>query len=179
MHNHPYDSHDHFVQVLDEMTLNDIIPELTSNNLPHKDYSALIKMSRYMGYKGNILKFFVPNKYNGWNCMIRYVEWEEQMRDTSITAVEAARLLIWGANLQVHCTCPAYHFWGMQYIDTQLDMAIYPEDRFPSIRNSQLRGIVCKHLKRTLFVTKFHSGTIAAAIKEQRRQLGIEYVKPN
>jgi hypothetical protein len=115
------------------------------------------------------MRFFVPNRYNGWFTYIRFVEWEEQILDDQITAVEAARLLFWGANLKVHCTCPAFTFWGSQYILTQQDAAIVPEVRFPHVRNPYLKGLVCKHLNRTLRVLPFHLGDIARAVADERK----------
>jgi hypothetical protein len=166
--------HDDTPHVLDEMFYKDLMAEINPNNLPHRDYAPLIPYVRYVGNKQNIMKFFVPNKYNGWNTYIQFVEWDEQVADNSITAVEASRLLLWGANLRLQCPCPAFKFWGMQYILTQLDAAIIPEIRYPHIRNPNLKGVVCKHLGRSLKVLPFHLGNIASAIKEQRKELHVQ-----
>ncbi len=157
--------------VLDEMFYKDIFKEINPNNLPHRDYAPLIPFVRYVGTKQNIMKFFVPNRYNGWNTYIQFMEWEEQVTDESITAQEAARLLLWSGNIRIHCPCPAFKFWGMQYILTQLDAAIIPEVRYPHIRNPNLKGIVCKHLNKTLKVLPFHLGNMATAVKNQRAQI--------
>ncbi len=156
---------------LDEMYYKDIMHQVIPGYLPHRDYSHLIKYVKYQGHTGNTQRYFVPNKYNGWVTYIRFLEWEDQVRDVSITPTEAARLLFWGANIQVHCGCPAFLFWGSQYILTQLDAAIVPETRFPHIRNPHLKGIVCKHLNRTLKVLPFHLGDMAQAIKADRQKL--------
>lgn len=157
--------------VLDEEYYKDIMSKVDPNWLPHKDYSKLIPFVRFVGVKQNIVKFFVPNKYNGWNTYIQFVEWQEQVVDPNLTAPEAARLLLWAGNIRVHCPCPAFKFWGMQYIMTQKDAAIIPEVRYPHIRNPQLKGVVCKHLNRTLKVLPFHLGNLASAVKEQRAEL--------
>ena len=161
--------HDDTPHVLDEEYYKDIMTEINPNNLPYKDYAPLIPFVKYVGTKKNNMKFFVPNKYNGWNTYIQFVEWMEQVNDASLTANEAARLLLWGANIRVHCPCPAYKFYGSQYILTQLDAAIIPEKRYPHIRNPNLKGIVCKHLNRCLKTLPFHLGDMASAIKEQRK----------
>lgn len=168
-HNHPYFQDDHPI-VLDEMNYKDIMKHIDPRNLPHRDYAPLIKYVKYIGTEGDIMKFYVPSptKINSWHTYIQFDEWDAEIRDTSISAVEAARLLLWGANIRVHCDCPAYKFWGMQYIDTQLDIAINPEERFPHIRNPNLKGIVCKHLSRNIKVLPFHLGDMAKAIKYQR-----------
>ncbi len=138
--------------------------------MPHKDYSPLIPFVRFDGYKGNTLRFFVPNRYNGWQTYVRFTEWNEVLDDREYNATESARLLLWGGNLKVHCGCPAYLFWGMNYILTTKDAAIVPETRFPSIRNPNLKGGLCKHLTRTLKVLPFHLGDMSRAIKQQREK---------
>ncbi len=165
---HPY-FHDDHPHILDEMFYKDIMAEINPNNLPYRDYAPLIPYVKYVGTKQNIMKYFVPNTYNGWNTYIQFMEWNEQVADESLTAPEAARLLLWSGNIRVHCPCPAFKFWGSQYILTQLDSAIIPENRYPHIRNPSLKGIVCKHLNRSIKVLGFHLGDMASAIKEQRR----------
>ena len=159
------------MEILSEAYYKELMGLYVKGWMPHNDYSPLIKMVRYEGYKNNTLKFFVPNKYNGWNTYVRFSEWDDVIKDTEYNAVESSRLLLWGANLQLHCGCPAYLFWGMNYILTQKDSAIFPEDRFPTIRNPHLKGGLCKHLTRTLKVLPFHLGDIARAITEQRTKI--------
>jgi hypothetical protein len=154
--------------VLDEETYKVLLQQVDPNWMPHKDYSPLIPYVKFVAIKNNVMKFFVPNKYNGWNTYIQFPEWYEQVDDENITAPEAARLLLWAGNIRVHCPCPAYKYWGYQYIMTQAESAIIPEVRFPHIRNPHLKGVCCKHLNRTIKVLGFHSGSIASAVKEQR-----------
>lgn len=167
---HPYFADEHPV-VLDEMQFSEIMHAIDPRDLPYRNYEPLIKFVRYVGTQDNIMKFFVPSptKINRWNTYIQWTQWHEQVRDTSITATEAARLLLWGGDLRWHCACPAYKFWGMQYISTELDIAIISEIRRPNIRNPQLKGIGCKHLIRCTKVLPFHLGDMAKAIKEQRQ----------
>lgn len=163
---------DNFTRIpLNEMYYKDIMRKIVPGWLPHKDYSHLIKSVTYKGNVGNTLRFFVPNKYNGWYTYVRFVEWDDQVLDLNINPVEAARLLLWGANLKLHCTCPAHLFWGYQYIQTQYDAAIVPEMRPPVNRNPTQKGFVCKHQKRCLSVMPWYLGDMASAIKKQRSQL--------
>ena len=139
-------------------------------DLPHRDYAPLIPFVKYVGSKQNTLKFFCPNRYNGWNSYIQFEQWDDVKNDASLSAVEAARLLLWSSNIRVHCPCPSFKFWGYQYVLTQLEAAIVPETRYPHIRNPRLKGTCCKHLRRVLKVLPFHLGNIANAIKQQRLQ---------
>ena len=160
-------------QILNEMYYKTMMTKVDPNWLPHKDYSHLIPYVKYQGTNGNTQRYFVPNHYNGWMTYIRFEEWYDQVQDMSLNAVEAARLLFWGANIKVHCGCPAFLFWGHEYVATMNDAAIVPETRFPHVRNPYLKGICCKHLIRTLKVLPFHLGDIASEIKKQRQELGL------
>jgi hypothetical protein len=163
--------------MLDEVTYKDILHVIDPRDLPHIDYAPLIKFVKYVGTDENTMKFFVPSltpqKYpsvlNAWNTYIQFVEWDAEVRDTNLTAPEAARLLLWSGNIRVHCGCPSFKFWGYQYILTQLDAAMSAETRFPRIRNPQLKGICCKHLRKSLKTLPFHLGDMAKAIKQQRQ----------
>lgn len=168
-HNHPY-FHDSHPVMLDEFTYKDMLHVIDPRDLPHKDYAPLIKYVKYVGIENDIMKFYVPSptKINMWNTYIQFEEWDAQVRDTDINGPEAARLLLWSGNIRVHCPCPSFVYWGYQYILTQLDASMFKEERFPKIRNPQLKGICCKHLRRTLKVLPFHLGDMATAIKQQR-----------
>jgi hypothetical protein len=172
---HPY-FHDDVPIKLDEETYKSLIRDITNNNvpgeivhnLPHRDWAPLIKHVKYVEREQNIFKFFVPNKYNGWETYVQFSEWDDVVGDITYNPVDSARLLIWSGNLRLHCPCPSYKFWGYQYLLTQKEAAIIPEDRFPTIRNPNLQGVCCKHLRRVMKVLPFQSGKIAAEIKKAR-----------
>lgn len=157
--------------IINEEYYKQLMVKFDPNWLPHKDYSPLIPYVKHIGHKGNTMQFFVPNKYNGWTFYVRFKEWYDVLNDRDYNSVESSRLLLWGANIQVHCGCPAYLFYGYNYILTQKDAAIVPEDRPPNIRNPSLKGICCKHGVRTLKVLPFHLGDISREIDKQRREI--------
>lgn len=51
-------------------------------------------------------------------------------------------------DMRVRCSCPAFLYWGSEYIATQLDYILegYEENRFPSIRDPELKNTACKHV---------------------------------
>lgn len=161
---------------LDEYGYRDIMGNIEKNNvagrrlnkLPFRDWAPLIPSVHYKGYAKNVMQFLVPGKWNAWETYIQFDEWAEQVADTSVTPDEAARLLFWAGNIRVHCPCPSFSFWGFRYIMTTRDAAMFPETRFPRIRNPQLKGVVCKHLIKTLKVLPFHLADMATAIRQQR-----------
>lgn len=50
------------------------------------------------------------------------------------------------SDVKVHCNCPAFQYWGSHYTLDQLDSAITPENRFPSVRDPNMERTLCKHL---------------------------------
>lgn len=162
--------------MLDEDTYKDLMRDVTQNNLPgalvhnlpHRDWAPLLRSVQFVEEQEGMLKFFVRNRYNGWFTYVKFVDWMPMVVDTSVTAPEAARLLLWAGNIQLHCPCPSYKYWGYNYILTRKDAAILPENRFPKIRNPELKGVACKHLRRTLKVLPFHLGTMAKEMKVDR-----------
>lgn len=158
-------------EYLKEFTVRNFISVFNPRDLPHRDYAPLLKSVNYRGTRGNTMRFFVRNNINGWMTYVRFKEWDEQLRDFSITPVEASRLLLWSGNIEVGCGCPSFKFYGYQYILTQLGAAIVPEVRFPHIRNPHLRGLCCKHLRRSICTLPFHLGDISQAIKFQRQRI--------
>ena len=179
---------------LDELYYKDLMKEIVPNNvagrktgnLPFRDWAPLVPTVDYAGFRNGIVHFEVPTptpheaqrRLNVWDSYIKFVEWEDQVVDLTLEPMEAARLILWGANLQVHCNCPSYSFWGFQYIMTQLDASIFPETRFPGIRNPHIKGIVCKHLIRVLKVLPFYAGDLARSIKQERARLKLHAPTP-
>jgi hypothetical protein len=153
--------------VLDEETYKELTGLIDPNFLRQGIRAARLARVEYTGFTGRIMRFHVPTKHGGFENYIRFMEWYDVAPDTSMDANERARLLVWAGNVQLHCTCPSFLFWGYQYILTQYDASLVPQERFPKIRNPQLKGIVCKHLNRTLKAFPFHIGDIAREIKNQ------------
>jgi hypothetical protein len=178
---HPYFHDEHPAMELDEMAYADLLHAIDPRDLPHRDYAPLIRYCKYVGTDNNIMKFYVPTptpqKYqnfsglNLWTTFILWEDWPQMVADRSVNAVEAARLILWGSGIKVHCPCPSYKFYGYQYIDTQLGIAIIPEPRYPDVKNPDLRGVMCKHLRRVMKILNFHLGDMASEIKKQRLSL--------
>ena len=163
----------HDKAILNEMVIQDVLTYFNPNDLPHRDYSYLIPFVKYVGRKNDIFKFFVPNKYNGWNTYLQFLEWDQVVNDMSLTAPEAARMLVWVGNVRYHCPCPAFKFWGHSYQSTMLDLSIIPQTIPAPIRDPNGKGLVCKHLIVMLRVSKFHTGTIAKEIAQLRKERGL------
>lgn len=97
---------------------------------------------------------------------VRFKEWKDVVDEDDATPIERARLLMFDGNLELNCTCPSFLYWGYRWLLTQHDASVFPETRPPVERNPQHRGIVCKHMNRTIKAFPFHSGKLAAHIKQ-------------
>lgn len=160
---------------LNEATYKELAQLIDPSFLSQAQRKAKLTGIRAIGFEPeNTLNFNVNSSEYDKN-RIRYVnsvlfdEWEQIGTDQELSHIERARMLLWVGNIRLHCTCPAFLYWGFQYMLSVLDSAIYPEQRFPAQRNPKERGIVCKHMARVLEVLPFHSGDIA---REIRRQFG-------
>lgn len=163
-------------EVLDELHYKDMANHVEKNSvagahlstIATRDWAPLVPYVKYGGHKDGTFKFVVPGKYNTWETYVQFAEWDQVVEDSDLTPPEGARMLLWVGNLRLHCTCPSYLFHGYQYVLTQLDAAIFPEKRYPSIRNPQLAFGPCKHCRRMIRVLPWHLGEFAQAIKETR-----------
>ena len=173
-HYRPYVSVDMAdVRVVNEATYKDLGTLVDGNFLKQKIRAEELTFVRYVGFDPEDIMNFHVNSSNHTKNRIKYTnsiqfdQWEEIGVDPDFDFTEKARLLLWVGDIRLHCTCPSFLYWGYQYMCTVLDAAIYPEERFPRIRNPSERGIVCKHLNRVLRVLPFHNGKMASELKAQ------------
>ena len=93
--------------------------------------------------------------------------------------VDVTHNFLIGPGIIVH-NCPAMLYWGYAYLVSQLDAGapgkLYsvppndvemPENRFPGIRNPDLRGSVCKHLGLVFEVFGAHWNSLERDLKSQ------------
>lgn len=93
--------------------------------------------------------------------------------------VDVTHNFLIGPGIIVH-NCPAMLYWGYAYLVSQLDAGapgkLYsvppndvemPENRFPGIRNPNLRGSVCKHLGLVFEVFGAHWNSLERDLKSQ------------
>lgn len=71
-------------------------------------------------------------------------------------------------NIRIHCTCPAFLFYGLKYISYKKGVGINKEDRSPDITNPEKKGIACKHILVALNQMKSDYQAIYNKFKEQQ-----------
>ena len=165
----------HRPQAINESTYKDIANLIDGNFLNQEVRAKELSGIKMVGFKPeDTLNFhihssnFTENRIKYTNS-VQFDQWVELGTDPDFNFTERARLLLWVGDIRLHCTCPSFLYHGYQYMCTVLDAAIYPEERFPRIKNPSEKGIVCKHMNRILKVLPFHQAEIS---KELRNQFG-------
>lgn len=100
-----------------------------------------------------IAKFSTSGGSRTWNQYIKFLDAdvvipkEEQYIVKNITQLQTEYPMVLEGDILVGCECPAFTYY-YSYVVTQLNSQLpeYSEGRYPSIRNPQLDGTVCKHL---------------------------------
>lgn len=158
---------------INEATYKQLAQEIDGGFLNQKIRAEELRGAFFVGFKPeNVMNFRVPSSEHDKNRInyinsIMFENWDEIGSDPDFDFNERARMLLWVGDIRLHCTCPSFLYWGYQSILTVLDAAIYPEERFPRIRNPNERGVVCKHLNITLRVLPFNNTAIARELKKQ------------
>lgn len=103
---------------------------------------------------------------DAWYQTIRMMDFKDAMEQMDLSFRDRVNLAVSG-DLQVHCTGPAFNWWGYRYIVAQLDTGLYPQEIRPEVRNPSRRGTVCKHLATVLRVLPFWMSDINRDLRLQ------------
>lgn len=138
------------MEKLHELTRNDLVSEVEpkvkrrASKLPlptylgiTEDYIVQMRIGSSTGSKDYIVK-------------IKLLEYPSIEYYRDISTQDKVRLAITG-DLAISCTCPAYRYWGYEYIMTQLSSNVGKnQEIYPQVRNPNLEGTLCKHCYRTV-----------------------------
>lgn len=160
---------------IDELTVKDLKKEIGGKTAPHKGTMARGKRlaSNYVKANKDGELFFKTTSettpgVDFWEQKVKLVDWDVAMSipDPDMKHKERVNLAMAG-DVQVHCECPAYKYWGYHYINSELDAeADKPERRFPGVRNPNLEGIGCKHIAQVLMVLPLN---LSSVIKDAKK----------
>lgn len=152
---------------LDEFRRN----EFTTETDPATKERARKLSVHYRGVTPDYTVYFTARSSTGhgsYDVAIQMVDYPEIADEEDLTVQEKVRLAIQG-DLKVKCTCPAYRYWGFEYINTQLGSnAGEDQERYPHIRNPRLVGILCKHAYQAMTIFPMVWNSIASDIKNGR-----------
>lgn len=116
-------------------------------------------------YEGMELRFrtqstTIKGKYYTEIIQLSSLQPEDVIKGTNIGQ------LLRSAKIKVYCTSPAFLFWGYAYKCFRYGCGLYPERRFPKVRNPRLRGWVDKHLYAVLMTFPFIAPQIGKYLKK-------------
>lgn len=83
-------------------------------------------------------------RYKKYTQLIKLKEAKDMKAFKEFKERDIVRLFLSG-DLQVNCTCKDFKY-RYKYLAWHKGFGLYNEKRFPSIRNNQLKGSICKHL---------------------------------
>jgi hypothetical protein len=133
---------------IDELTRSDIVKGVDSKTI---ERSKLVKSARYLGItKDYIIRLEVPsvtaNPPTKYRVDVKLLSYPDLENDEDLTIKEKVRLALLDGDVAISCTCPAFKWWGFQYIMTQLGShAGLDQNIYPKVRNPRLEGSLCKH----------------------------------
>jgi hypothetical protein len=166
---HMGDIHGH-KHCLNESTYKELSLLIDPNFLDQGLKAKQLRNIHLKGFEDNTMIMEIDSSLgNGkYRNLFRMPQMEEMVQDLDLKPMEAAKLLVWAGDIQLHCSCPSFLYHGYQYMLTVLNSSIIPEERPPKKTNPHHNGAVCKHLNRTLKAFPFHISDIAKEIKRIR-----------
>lgn len=107
----------------------------------------------------NIIEFQLVGLSGVYNEYIK-VKALDGLNTSTLTLTELTDIIQRSA-VEVACTCPAFSYWGFQYIAAIDDYGLWIASISPDVRNPNLTGKLCKHLFRILSYWDDFSAQIA------------------
>lgn len=133
---------------LDELTRADLMKDVERKVMKR---ASKLNLPRYLGItRDYVVKMAVDSSTgNGYYVVqIKLDEYPSIASEPDMTTKEKVRLALAG-DMKIHCECPAFRFYGYEYITTQIGSNSGSiQNIYPIIRNPNLIGIMCKHCYR-------------------------------
>lgn len=139
-------------------TLKELYDARDGNFIHHDQYTSELSEPVLLYAYANTLKFEIKSSHYGekvkggtnatkYNIFVLFEDFYTIGKDKDIDFEDAIDYAIEWGDIHIRCTCPAQLYWGYSYLGTQLKYlyGIPRENRFPKIRNPNLKGTVCKH----------------------------------
>lgn len=96
----------------------------------------------------NIVQFSLDGLTDTYTEYIRIIALDNV--NTIDYTIQQLTDIILNSNLEIACTCPAYLYWGFQYVDAVRNCGLWIASISPDVRNPNLKAGGCKHLHRIL-----------------------------
>lgn len=150
---------------IDESTRKELLGDMEARRQGRaSQYAAIYQDTNPLDYT----TYFIAdgNKQTKWNQTVQLGEMKWLMKQKDLDIGQMVQLALTG-DVKVFCNCPDYLYGGFKYMGTELDYNLgTKEKRFPSMRNPNLEGTVCKHLFRVLTQLPMHYPVIRKKLSE-------------
>ena len=108
--------------------INGIVKTKTTTTVNNNKYEQILQFDEYKGMENALLLLYLNNTPDS-------------------TIIQFIYTYLYNTRIKVFCTCPAFKFWGYEYILTKKKSVFGPgEVREPDVRNPNRIGCYCKHL---------------------------------
>jgi len=154
---------------LDEFTRKDIVG---ATDLKTRDRSKKVRSTQYIGIMPDYTICFRVRSASTpgvtYINKVQMLDYPEAAAEEDLSVRDRVRLAIAG-DLKIRCSCPAFKWWGYEYITTELELHKGEDQKiYPHIRNPRLEGVVCKHLYKTLNALPFNIMKVVSDITNER-----------
>lgn len=176
------------VDKINELTYNQVLRKQQSiTSLFPTFYDRVKKVGQSGGVslssqKGDVWHFKVASathKGVKYDTYMRWVNMDRQIGEfikdkrlwtkegDTIDLRKLANEILYKADVEVYCSCPAFLYWGSSYILTQRRAKFTsPENRPPDERNPKQYGALCKHSQLLFDVLPFYVTSMAAYLNK-------------
>ena len=176
-------------QPIKSFTIKELLDNRDGQFIHHDKYTAELDSPVLEYCYANTLKFKIKSSQFGksakdkhgnkgvnhtfYNVYVLFQDFYTIGKDKDIPFADAIDYAIDFGDVSIRCNCPAFLYWGMAYIGTELRYiyGIPRESRYPQIRNPNLRGTICKHCDAVLQYIKRNRNLIVKMFAEYYNRL--------
>jgi len=150
-------------QYIYSFTLKELYDNRDGNFIHHDEYASELESPVLEFCYCNTAKFKIKSSKFGkqdktkdgkvginqtwYNVFVLFEDFYCIGRDKEIGFEDAIDYAINYSDIHIRCSCPASVYWGYNFISTEMNYlyGIPRENRYPIIRNPNLKGTICKH----------------------------------
>lgn len=161
-------------------TLKELYDNRDGQFIHHDSYTAELDEPKLLYCYANTAVFEIKSSQYGkqtskgtiatkYKIFVLFEDFYTIGKDKDINFYDSIDYALNFGDVHIRCTCPAQLYWGYAYIGTKLRYlyGIPRENRFPKVRNPDVRGTICKHADKVIQYCLSH--------KEQLADLFAEY----
>ena len=163
-----------YKQPIYSFTLKEIRDAEDMNFIHRREHLAELEEPELLYAYANTLVFEIKSSHYGektkkgtnqtkYKVFILFEDFYTIGKDKDINFDDAVDYAIDYGDIHSRCTCPSQLYWGFSYLGTKLQYlyGIPRENRFPKIRNPNLRGTSCKHTDKVIEWILKHKDIVA------------------